>query len=68
MKEAVALTNAPLQINHANVEAVRLLSQGRAPEADLALAAGSQERPSQHLHPEQYGRGQGNGRRESKKR
>ena len=37
MKEAVALTNAPLQINHANVEAVRLLSQGRAPEADLAL-------------------------------
>lgn len=37
MKDAVALANAPLQINHANVEAVRLLSQGRAPEADLIL-------------------------------
>ncbi len=37
MKEAVALTSEPLQINHANVEAVRLLSQGRAPEADLLL-------------------------------
>jgi len=37
MKDAVALTNEPLQINHANVEAVRLLSQGRAPEADLLL-------------------------------
>lgn len=37
MKDAVALTNEPLQINHANVEAVRLLSQGRAPEADLSL-------------------------------
>lgn len=37
MKDAVALTYEPLQINHANVEAVRLLSQGRAPEADLVL-------------------------------
>jgi Flp pilus assembly protein TadD len=37
MKDALALTNQPLQINHANVEAVRLLSQGRAPEADLLL-------------------------------
>src|SRR6201993_1872396 len=37
MKEALALTSAPLQINHANVEAVRLLSQERAPEADLLL-------------------------------
>src|SRR5437868_4952013 len=37
MSEAVALTNEPLQINHTNVEAVRLLSQGRAPEADLIL-------------------------------
>jgi Flp pilus assembly protein TadD len=37
MKDAVALTNEPLQINHANVEAVRLLSEGRAPEADLVL-------------------------------
>ncbi len=37
MADALAVTNAPLQINHANVEAVRLLSQGRAPEADLLL-------------------------------
>jgi Flp pilus assembly protein TadD len=37
MKEALALTDEPLQVNHANVEAVRLLSQGRAPEADLLL-------------------------------
>ena len=37
MKEAMALTSKPLEINHANVEAVRLLKQGRAPEADLML-------------------------------
>jgi Flp pilus assembly protein TadD len=37
MKDAVAVMNAPLQVNHANVEAVRLLSQGRAPEADMLL-------------------------------
>jgi Flp pilus assembly protein TadD len=37
MKEALALSNEPLQINHANVEAVRLLAEGRAPEADLLL-------------------------------
>ena len=37
MKEALALTDQALQMNHANVEAVRLLSQGRAPEADLLL-------------------------------
>jgi Flp pilus assembly protein TadD len=37
MKAAVAVTNEPLEINHANVEAVRLLGQGRAPEADLLL-------------------------------
>ena len=37
MKEALTLTDQPLQMNHANVEAVRLLSQGRAPEADLLL-------------------------------
>jgi len=37
MKEAMALTDMPLEINHDNVEAVRLLSQGRAPEADLLL-------------------------------
>jgi Flp pilus assembly protein TadD len=37
MKDAVAAMNEPLQVNHANVEAVRLLSQGRAPEADMLL-------------------------------
>jgi Flp pilus assembly protein TadD len=37
MKDALALDNQPLQLNHANVEAVRLLSEGRAPEADLIL-------------------------------
>jgi Flp pilus assembly protein TadD len=37
LKEALAITDMPLQINHDNVEAVRLLSQGRAPEADLLL-------------------------------
>ena len=37
LKEALAMTDQPLQLNHANVEAVRLLSQGRAPEADLLL-------------------------------
>ncbi len=37
MTEALATNDSPLQINHANVEAVRLLSQGRAPEADLML-------------------------------
>ena len=37
MKDALAMSDQPLQINHANVEAVRLLSHGRAPEADLLL-------------------------------
>jgi Flp pilus assembly protein TadD len=37
MKEALAVPDMPLQINHENVEAVRLLSQGRAPEADILL-------------------------------
>ena len=37
LKVALGVTDQPLQINHANVEAVRLLSQGRAPEADLLL-------------------------------
>jgi Flp pilus assembly protein TadD len=37
IKEALAVPDLPLQINHDNVEAVRLLSQGRAPEADLFL-------------------------------
>jgi Flp pilus assembly protein TadD len=37
VKEALAIPDQPLQINHDNVEAVRMLSQGRAPEADLFL-------------------------------
>lgn len=37
MSEALAVNDQPLQVNHANVEAVRLLSQGRAPEADMLL-------------------------------
>jgi Flp pilus assembly protein TadD len=37
MRVALEVTNEPLQVNHANVEAVRLLQQGRAPEADLLL-------------------------------
>jgi len=37
MKAALDISDAPLQVNHANVEAVRLLQQGRAPEADLLL-------------------------------
>ncbi|HVN18914.1 MAG TPA: hypothetical protein VMU05_09080 [Dongiaceae bacterium] len=37
MKVALAVETGPLEINHANVEAVRLLRDGRAPEADLLL-------------------------------
>ena len=37
MREALAIPDMPLQVNHDNVEAVRLLSQGRAPEADIIL-------------------------------
>lgn len=37
LKEALAMPEMPLQLNHDNVEAVRLLSQGRAPEADILL-------------------------------
>lgn len=46
LKEALAVTGAPLEVNHANVEAVRLLSQGRAPEADLALQKALQADPT----------------------
>jgi Flp pilus assembly protein TadD len=45
MKEALAIPEMPLQINHDNVEAVRLLSQGRAPEADLLLQKVLKENP-----------------------
>jgi Flp pilus assembly protein TadD len=37
LKEALAIPDTPLLINHDNVEAVRLLAQGRGPEADLLL-------------------------------
>lgn len=37
LKEALAIPDLPRQINRDNVEAMRLLSQGRAPEADLLL-------------------------------
>jgi Flp pilus assembly protein TadD len=37
LREALAIPDMPLQINHDNVEAVRLLAQGRGPEADLLL-------------------------------
>jgi len=37
LKAALAIPDVPLQINHDNVEAVRLLAQGRGPEADLLL-------------------------------
>jgi Flp pilus assembly protein TadD len=37
IRDALAAGNSSLQLNHDNVEAVRLLSQGRAPEADLLL-------------------------------
>ncbi len=46
MKDALAVSDMPLQINHENVEAVRLLSQGRAPEADLLLEHTLKESPN----------------------
>lgn len=45
IKEALAIPDLPLQINHDNVEAVRMLSQGRAPEADLFLQQVLQKDP-----------------------
>jgi len=45
MKEALAIQDMPLEVNHDNVEAVRLLSQGRAPEADLLLQKALKENP-----------------------
>jgi Flp pilus assembly protein TadD len=37
MTEALAIPDGTLKVNHDNVEAVRLLSKGLAPEADLLL-------------------------------
>jgi Flp pilus assembly protein TadD len=45
MRQALALSDMPLEINHDNVEAVRLLSQGRAPEADILLQKALKENP-----------------------
>src|SRR5712671_1162594 len=45
MKEALAIPDMPLQVNHDNVEAVRLLSQGRAPEADILLQKALKDNP-----------------------
>jgi Flp pilus assembly protein TadD len=45
VKDALAIP-ASLEINHENVEAVRLLSQGRAPEADLLLQQLVKSHPS----------------------
>jgi Flp pilus assembly protein TadD len=45
MKDALAATSAPLAINHANVEAVHLLSQGRSAEADLLLQQALEKDP-----------------------
>jgi Flp pilus assembly protein TadD len=46
MKEALAIPDLPLQINHDNVEAVRMLGEGRAPEADLFLTQVLQKDPA----------------------
>jgi tetratricopeptide (TPR) repeat protein len=37
MSAALTIPDMPLQINHDNVEAIRLLSKGRAPEVDMML-------------------------------
>jgi Flp pilus assembly protein TadD len=37
MKDALTVADGTLQTNHANVEAIRLLAQGRAAEADVLL-------------------------------
>jgi Flp pilus assembly protein TadD len=46
IKEALAIPDLPLQIDHDNVVAVRMLSQGRAPEADLFLQQVLQRDPN----------------------
>jgi Flp pilus assembly protein TadD len=46
MKDALAISDMPLQINHDNVEVVQLLSKGRAPEADLLLQHTLKENPN----------------------
>jgi Flp pilus assembly protein TadD len=46
IKAALAIPDQPMQINHDNVQAVRMLSQGRAPEADLFLTQVLQKDPN----------------------
>jgi len=46
VNEALAVADVPLQLNHANVEAVRLLAQGRAPEADMLLQGALKSDPN----------------------
>ena len=45
MQAALAVPELPMQMNHDNVEAVRLLSLGRASEADLLLEPALQRDP-----------------------
>src|SRR5258708_28220975 len=45
MKEGIGISDMPLQVNHDNVEAVRLLSQGRDPEADILLQKALKDNP-----------------------
>ncbi len=46
MSAALGTSNGPLEVNHANVEAVRLLAQGRAAEADILLQAALKTDPN----------------------
>jgi Flp pilus assembly protein TadD len=46
MQAALAVPELPMQMNHDNVEAVRLLSLGRASEADLLLQQALQRDPN----------------------
>ncbi len=46
INQAVAVEGASLPIDHDNVEAVRLLSQGRAPEVDLLLQTALKSDPN----------------------
>ena len=46
VNEALAVADVPLQLNHANVEAVRLLAQGRASETDMLLQAALKTDPN----------------------
>ena len=46
VNEALAVADVPLELNHTNVEAVRLLSQGRGPEADVLLAGALKTDPN----------------------